>query len=134
MGIEPFLVSSSVVLIVAQRLARKICPNCKEEHKVSDAALHKIGFPPEEIGKFTSYRGAGCPNCNNTGYRGRIALDEVMPVKDALKELILQGASAIDIKREAMSLGMASLRRSGVGKVMEGVTSIEEVLRVSFED
>ncbi|MGO9377663.1 MAG: type IV-A pilus assembly ATPase PilB [Dissulfurispiraceae bacterium] len=134
MGIEPFLVSSSVVLIVAQRLARKICPNCKEEHKVSDAALHKIGFPPEEIGKFTSYRGAGCPNCNNTGYRGRIALYEVMPVKDALKELILQGASAIDIKREAMSLGMASLRRSGVGKVMEGVTSIEEVLRVSFED
>jgi len=98
MGIEPFLVSSSIVLIVAQRLARKICPKCKEEHKASDAALLKIGFPPDQIGKFTCYRGAGCPNCNNTGYRGRIALYEVMPVKEALKELILQGASSLDIK------------------------------------
>jgi len=134
MGIEPFLVSSSVVLIVAQRLARKICPRCKEEHTLPDTALFKIGFPPDEIGKFTCYRGAGCANCNNTGYRGRIALYEVMPVKDELKELILQGASGLDIKREAVRLGMATLRQSGVGKVMEGVTSIEEILRVSFED
>jgi type IV pilus assembly protein PilB len=134
MGIEPFLVSSSIVLIVAQRLARKICPKCKEEHKASDAALLKIGFPPDQIGKFTCYRGAGCPNCNNTGYRGRIALYEVMPVKEALKELILQGASSLDIKREAISLGMITLRQSGVRKVMDGMTSIEEILRVSFED
>jgi type IV pilus assembly protein PilB len=134
MGIEPFLVSSSVVLIVAQRLARKICPKCKEEHTLPDTALFKIGFPPDQIGKFTCYRGAGCTNCNNTGYRGRIALYEVMPVKDELKELILQGASGLDIKREAVRLGMATLRQSGIGKVMEGVTSIEEILRVSFED
>ncbi len=134
MGIEPFLVSSSVVLIVAQRLARKICPKCKEEHKMSDTALLKIGFPADEIGKFTCYKGAGCANCNNTGYRGRIALYEVMPVKDELKELILQGASGLDIKREAMRLGMLTLRQSGVRKVMEGVTSVEEILRVSFED
>jgi type IV pilus assembly protein PilB len=134
MGIEPFLVSSSVVLIVAQRLARKICPKCKEEHTLPDTALFKIGFPPDQIGKFACYRGAGCANCNNTGYRGRIALYEVMPVKDELKELILQGASGLDIKREAVRLGMATLRQSGVGKVMEGVTSIEEILRVSFED
>jgi type IV pilus assembly protein PilB len=134
MGIEPFLVSSSVVLIVAQRLARKICPKCKEEHKLPDTALFKIGFPPDEIGKFACYRGAGCPNCNNTGYRGRIAIYEVMPVKDDLKELILQGASGLDIKREAVRLGMATLRQSGVRKVIEGVTSVEEVLRVSFED
>ncbi len=134
MGIEPFLVSSSIVLIVAQRLARKICPKCKEEHKASDAALLKIGFPPDQIGKFTCYRGAGCPNCNNTGYRGRIALYEVMPVKEALKELILQGASSLDIKREAISLGMVTLRQSGVRKVMDGMTTIEEILRVSFED
>jgi type IV pilus assembly protein PilB len=134
MGIEPFLVSSSVVLIVAQRLARKICPKCKEEHTLPDTALFKIGFPPDEIGKFTCYRGAGCANCNNTGYRGRIAIYEVMPVKDELKELILQGASGLDIKREAVRLGMATLRQSGVGKVMEGVTSVEEILRVSFED
>ncbi|HMK55631.1 MAG TPA: type IV-A pilus assembly ATPase PilB [Dissulfurispiraceae bacterium] len=134
MGIEPFLVSSSVILIVAQRLARKICPECKEEHKVSDATLFKIGFPADEIGKFTCYHGAGCSHCNNTGYRGRIALYEVMPVKDELKELILQGASALDIKRESMNLGMATLRKSGAKKVIEGVTTVEEVLRVSFED
>jgi len=134
MGIEPFLVSSSVVLIVAQRLARRICPKCKEELKLSDTALLKIGFPADEIGKFTCYKGAGCANCNNTGYRGRVALYEVMPVKDDLKELILQGASGLDIKREAIRLGMATLRQSGVKKVIEGVTSVEEVLRVSFED
>ena len=107
---------------------------CKEEHKLPDTALFKIGFPPDEIGKFACYRGAGCPNCNNTGYRGRIAIYEVMPVKDDLKELILQGASGLDIKREAVRLGMATLRQSGVRKVIEGVTSVEEVLRVSFED
>jgi len=134
MGIEPFLVSSSVVLIVAQRLARRICPKCKEEQKMSDTALLKIGFPAEELGKFSCYKGMGCANCNNTGYRGRVALYEVMPVKDDLKELILQGASGLDIKREAIRLGMATLRQSGIKKVIEGVTSVDEVLRVSFED
>ncbi len=134
MGIEPFLVSSSVVLIVAQRLARKICPNCKTEQKISDTSLLKIGVPEDQIGKFTCYHGAGCPNCNNTGYRGRIALYEVMPVKEEMRELILQGASALDIKREAVRLGMATLRQSGIRKLIEGVTSIDEVLRVSFED
>jgi type IV pilus assembly protein PilB len=134
MGIEPFLVSSSVIMIAAQRLARKICPNCKEEQKISDAALLKVGVPQDEIGKFKCYRGAGCANCNNTGYRGRMALYEVMPIKDELKELVLQGASGIDIKREALRHGMVTLRMSGISKVMEGITSLEEIMRVTFED
>jgi type IV pilus assembly protein PilB len=134
MGIEPFLVSSSVILIAAQRLARKVCPNCKEEQKLSDAALIKIGFPQDEIGKFKCYRGAGCSHCNNTGYRGRLALYEIMPMKDGLKELVLQGASGTDIKREALSQGMATLRMSGIRKVIEGMTTVDEILRVTFED
>jgi type IV pilus assembly protein PilB len=134
MGIEPFLVSSSVILIAAQRLARKICPNCKEEQKVSDAALLKVGVPEDRIGKFMCYHGAGCAHCNNTGYRGRLALYEVMPLGDELKELVLQGASAMDIKREALKNGMATLRMSGISKVMEGATSLDEIMRVTFED
>jgi type IV pilus assembly protein PilB len=134
MGIEPFLVSSSVILILAQRLVRKICENCKEEHNVSETALLKIGFPSDKIKDVKFYMGTGCPDCNKTGYKGRIALYEVMPVKDELKELILQGASSTEIKREAVRLGMSTLRQSGIKKVMDGVTTIEEILRVTFED
>jgi|WetSurMetagenome_2_1015567.scaffolds.fasta_scaffold00076_25 type IV pilus assembly protein PilB len=134
MGIEPFLVSSSVILIAAQRLARKICPNCKEEQNISEQVLAKAGFPLDEIGKFKCYHGAGCSSCNNTGYRGRLALYEVMPVKDELKELVLQGASGGDIKREALQQGMATLRMSGIKKVMDGATSMDEIMRVTFED
>lgn len=134
MGVEPFLVSASVILIVAQRLARKICLNCKAELAVSETALLKIGFPPNKIKDVKCYMGTGCPECNNTGYKGRIALYEVMPVKDEIKELILQGASASDIKKEAIRLGMSTLRQSGIKKVMDGITTIEELLRVTFED
>ncbi len=134
MGIEPIMVSSSVILVVAQRLARKICPNCKEEQKISETVLIRSGMEPEEISNAKCYIGLGCSECNNTGYKGRIALYEIMKVKDELKELILQGASASDIKKEAMRLGMVTLRRSGIQKVLEGTTSIDEVLRVTFED
>ncbi len=134
MGIEPFLVSSSVILIVAQRLARKICQNCKEEQKFSETALLKIGFPADKIKEIKCCTGAGCQECNKTGYRGRIALYEVMAVKDEIKELILQGASSSDIKKEAVRLGMLTLRQSGIRKVMDGITSVEELLRVTFED
>lgn len=134
MGIEPFLVSSSVILILAQRLARKICENCKEEQEISETALLKIGFPPDKAKEIKCYAGMGCPACNRTGYKGRIALYEVMPVKDELKELILQGASGADIKKEAVRLGMSTLRQSGIKKVMDGVTTMEEILRVTFED
>ncbi|HSB51225.1 MAG TPA: type IV-A pilus assembly ATPase PilB [Dissulfurispiraceae bacterium] len=134
MGIEPFLVTASVILIVAQRLVRKVCPHCKEEQKFPEAALIKMGFDPESIGSMKCYHGKGCPACNNIGYKGRQAIYEVMPIKEELKELILQGASAFEIKKEAMRLGMLTLRQSAVSKVMAGVTSIDELLRVTFED
>ena len=134
MGIEPFLVSSAVVLIMAQRLARRICQQCKDVEKVPIAALLKLGYSEEEAAKLVCYKGKGCPACNNTGYKGRVALYEVMPVKDELKELILEGASSAELKKAAIRLGMKSLRMSGLTKVAEGVTTIDEVLRVSFGD
>ncbi len=134
MGIEPFLVSSSVILILAQRLARRICTNCKTEEKLSEQALLKLGYTEDELKTVKCFKGKGCPVCNNSGYKGRVALYEVMPVKDELKELILEGASAQELKKAAIRLGMKTLRRSGLNKVKEGVTSIEEVLRVTFGD
>jgi len=134
MGIEPFLVSSSVILIVAQRLVRKLCPNCKQEQTVAKETLLKIGFPADKIDEIKIYAPKGCSECGMTGYKGRVALYEVMPVKDELKELILTGAPATEIKKEAMRLGMLSLRQSAVHKVMAGITSIKELLRVTFED
>ncbi len=134
MGIEPFLVSSSVILILAQRLSRKICQQCKEEEKIPVPALVKIGFPEEDAEKIKCYKGKGCPTCNNSGYKGRIALYEVMPIKDELKELILEGASAAEIKKASIRLGMKTLRMSGLTKIAEGITSIEEIMRVTFGD
>ncbi len=134
MGIEPFLVSSSVILILAQRLARKICTQCKAEEKVPETALLELGFTKDELKDVKVFKGKGCPVCNNSGYKGRIALYEVMPVKDEIKELILEGASAQELKKLAIRLGMKTLRRSGLNKVKDGVTSIEEVLRVTFGD
>jgi type IV pilus assembly protein PilB len=134
MGIEPFLVSSSVILILAQRLARRICAQCKEEEKLPAAALIKVGFTEEEAETVKCYRGKGCPTCNGTGYKGRVALYEVMPIGDELKELILEGASTTDIKKAAIRLGMKTLRMSGLTKVAEGVTTIDEVMRVTFGD
>lgn len=134
MGIEPFLVSSSVILILAQRLARKVCTQCKEEEKVPLQALLKIGFPEEEAKTVKCFRGKGCSTCNNSGYKGRIALYEVMPIGDEIRELILEGASANEIKKASVRLGMKTLRMSGLSKVKDEVTSIEEVLRVTFGD
>jgi len=134
MGIEPFLISSSVVLVVAQRLARKLCENCKKEQKISRDALLKFGFPEESLNELKIYEAKGCNECNQTGYRGRIALYEVMPIKDELKDLILTGAPVNDIKKEAIKLGMLTLRQSGIRKIIAGITSIEEVLRVTVED
>jgi type IV pilus assembly protein PilB len=134
MGIEPFLVSSSVILMLAQRLVRKICENCKDVQEVSETVLLKIGFPSDKTNEVKFYAGTGCSECNKTGYKGRVALYEVTPVKGELKELILQGASSADIKKEAVRLGMSTLRQSGIKKVMDGVTTIEEILRVTFED
>ena len=134
MGIEPFLVSSSVLLILAQRLLRKICQQCKEEDDIPVPALVKIGFPEEEAKTIKCFKGKGCKACNDTGYKGRIALYEVMPVKEEIKELILEGASASEVKKAAVRLGMKTLRMSGLTKIKEGVTTIAEVLKVTFGD
>ncbi|HXG57478.1 MAG TPA: type IV-A pilus assembly ATPase PilB [Thermoanaerobaculia bacterium] len=129
MGIEPFLVATSVQLIAAQRLARRICSNCKEEVDVTPQALINIGFKKDEVGTFKVYKGRGCDKCNNTGYKGRVALIEVMSIDDDIRELILSGGTAIDLKRKAIENGMISLRRSGLYKIKDGITTIEEVVR-----
>ncbi|MBI3354092.1 MAG: type IV-A pilus assembly ATPase PilB [Nitrospirae bacterium] len=134
MGIEPFLVSSSVLLILAQRLIRKVCQQCKEVEKVPVKSLIDIGFSPEEAEKVVCYRGKGCTNCSDTGYKGRIAIYEVMPIGDEIKELILEGASASEIKKTAAKMGMKTLRMSGLQKIKDGMSSVEEVVRVTFGD
>jgi len=135
MGLEPFLLTSSTNLIVAQRLVRKICLSCKAPVEVSAEALINIGVDPAEVGAgFPTFRGKGCPTCGQTGYKGRIALYEVMVIHEALKELILRRASAADLKREAVKMGMSTLRMSAIKKVREGLTTIEETVRVTDSD
>jgi len=134
MGVEPFLVSSAVILIVAQRLVRKACQNCKKPQKLPVETFIDAGFDPEEAKSIVSYRGEGCEICNQTGYKGRVALYEVMPLKDEIKELILQGASVFDLKKAAVNGGMKTLRASGLLKVKAGLTSLEEVVENTFPD
>jgi len=134
MGVEPFLVASSVNCIVAQRLARRVCTDCGREVEAPVEALRDLGVKMEEIGTFPIYEGVGCSSCSNTGFRGRVALYEVMPVGDEVKELVLAGASAMELKREAIRLGMETLRMAGVNKLKEGITTINEVARVTMAD
>ena len=129
MGIEPFLVATSVNLICAQRLVRRICSNCKEELEVPEQALIDAGYSPEEAKKTKIYHGKGCSTCNKGGYKGRTGLYEVMEINDELRELILVGASALELKKKAIEQGMITLRRSGLIKVALGLTTMEEVLR-----
>lgn len=129
MGIEPFLVATSVHLICAQRLIRKICQNCREEQKVPIQSLLDLGVPAEEAAEMKVFRGVGCKSCNGNGYRGRIGLYEVMQIGDEVQELILIGASARELRRKAVEEGMITLRRSGILKIQQGLTSIEEVVR-----
>lgn len=131
MGVEPFLVASSINCILAQRLARRVCSGCVEDINVTPEVLVGIGIPAEEAKHVVVKQGKGCQKCANTGYKGRIALYEVMPMGEELRNLILNGASAAEIKREAIRLGMMSLRASGLMRLKEGVTTIEEVLRVT---
>jgi type IV pilus assembly protein PilB len=129
MGIEPFLVASSVNLICAQRLVRRICTQCKEDHPHAPEAMVTAGFTAEESKTVVPKRGKGCERCNGTGYKGRVGLYEVMEITEELRELILVGASSLELKRKAVDEGMITLRRSGLRKVIEGVTTIEEVAR-----
>ncbi len=129
MGIEPFLVATSVHLICAQRLIRRVCKDCKEEMATPPQALVEAGFSPAEAKKLITYRGKGCQTCNGTGYKGRVGLYEVMEINDDLRELILIGASGIELKKKAVENGMITLRGSGLQKLRDGVTTMEEVLR-----
>jgi type IV pilus assembly protein PilB len=129
MGIEPFLVATSVHLICAQRLARRICQECKYAEDLNPQVLIDSGFTPEEAQTAKAYKGRGCATCGNKGYKGRVGLYEVLEITDELRELILVGASALEIKRKAIEQGMISLRRSGLIKVAAGMTTLEEVIR-----
>jgi type IV pilus assembly protein PilB len=134
MGVEPFLVTASVNLIVAQRLARKVCGDCKEDDEMAPEVLVEAGMTQKEAETATMKKGEGCRICNDTGYKGRVALYEVMPMGDELKECVLQGYSSIELKREAIRLGMTTLRQAGLRKMREGVTTLEEIVRVTRSD
>jgi type IV pilus assembly protein PilB len=129
MGIEPYLVATSVNVIQAQRLVRRICSNCKEETHVSPEVLISIGFSEEEAHSLKVYHGKGCKVCNGTGYKGRIGLYEVMEMDDELRELVVIGATAMELRRKAIENGMITLRESGLCKIRDGITTIEEVVR-----
>ncbi len=134
MGVEPFLVASSINLIMAQRLVRVICPQCKEPAPVSAEALIDIGMSEEIATSATCFHGAGCPACGGTGYKGRIALYEVMPMTEPIREAVLAGASTSDVKRAAIESGTSTLRMSGIAKIAEGLTTVEEVMRITMPD
>jgi type IV pilus assembly protein PilB len=129
MGIEPFLVASSVNLIAAQRLVRRICASCKEAYEVPEQALVDLGFSKQEAKTIKPFRGRGCERCSGTGFKGRVALFEVMDVDEDVRELILSGGSANELRQQALANGMIHLRASGLEKIRDGVTTIEEVMR-----
>jgi type IV pilus assembly protein PilB len=135
MGVEPFLLTSSINLIAAQRLVRRICDKCKDPIEVTPEALINLGVDASEAsGGFPTFRGRGCSNCNDTGYRGRLAIYEILVMHEGLKEMILKSASAADLKREAVKFGMSTLRMSALQKVRDGLTTIEETIRVTDTD
>jgi len=129
MGIEPFLVATSVNCICAQRLVRRICSQCPEEMETPPQMLIQVGFAPDEVKTLKVKRGRGCERCHNTGYKGRVGLFEVLAFTDEIRDMILSGASSIELKRKAIEEGMVSLRMSGLQKIREGATTLEEVLR-----
>ncbi len=136
MGVEPFLITASVNLVLAQRLARKACADCKTPITIDTQALQDVGFTPHQISiaEGRLMKGQGCRTCNGTGYKGRVALYEVMRFNDALKEMVLQGSSTAELKAAAIKQGMVTLRMAGIGKVLDGVTTTEEILRVTMAD
>jgi type IV pilus assembly protein PilB len=135
MGIEPFLVTASLNLILAQRLCRKLCESCKKEtERMDEQLLLEAGVLPDKMGTFTVYETEGCRECNDRGYRGRVAVYEVMPFWDGLKELVINGASAAELKQEAIRLGMQTLRMSALNKMMNGITTLEEVVANTAPD
>ena len=135
MGVEPFLLTSSINLILAQRLVRKICDKCKEPAEIRPEVLSNLGVDAADISAgFPAFQGRGCSNCSGTGYRGRLAVYEVMVMHESLKEMILKSASAMELKREAVKLGMSTLRMSALQKVRDGWTTVDETIRVTDTD
>ena len=134
MGVEPFLVAASTNLILAQRLLRKVCQNCKEEVQVPHHVLVDLGFSPQEVKSLRFYHGKGCMSCSETGYRGRIAIYEVMVMKEDIRDMVLHGASTSELREAARKNGMKTLREAGLQKVRDGITTIEEVMRVTSRD
>jgi type IV pilus assembly protein PilB len=128
MGIEPFLVTASLNAVIAQRLCRRLCPECKAPAEADPQALLDAGFSPEEVGTFQVFDKVGCKNCNDRGFKGRVAVYEVMPMWDGLKELVINGASTAELKQEAIRLGFRSLRASALNKVKEGTTTLAEAV------
>jgi type IV pilus assembly protein PilB len=129
MGIEPFLVATSVNIIAAQRLVRRICSNCREEMDAPIQALLSVGFSEAEAPGIKLFQGRGCEKCSGTGYKGRVGLFEVMEITEDVRELVLSGATAVELRRKAIEEGMVTLRQSGLHKIREGVTTVEEVVR-----
>ncbi|MCL2724619.1 MAG: type IV-A pilus assembly ATPase PilB [Polyangiaceae bacterium] len=136
MGVEPFLITASVNLVLAQRLARKVCADCKHPIQIEQQTLAELGFSAAQIAQAQGrlMKGTGCRTCNGTGYKGRVALYEIMRFNDALKEMVLQGSSTAELKAAAIKQGMVTLRMAGIAKVLDGVTTTEEILRVTMSD
>jgi type IV pilus assembly protein PilB len=134
MNVEPFLIADSLVLVVAQRLVRRLCKKCAQPHALPDAALLEMGYHKSELKGLQVMKPGGCDACNKTGYKGRTALFEVMRIDEDIRTMILTRAQSREIKRTAIEKGMMTLRRSGLIKIMSGTTSVEEVLRETVRD
>jgi general secretion pathway protein E len=135
MGIEPFLVSSSVTAVMAQRLVRRVCPDCREAYQPTREELEELGVAPQRLMGQTVYKtGPGCPQCKNTGYRGRTGIHELLVVDDEIRNLVMKNADAAALRRAATARGMNTLRGDGADKILQGSTTLEEVLRVTQED
>jgi type IV pilus assembly protein PilB len=134
MGVPPFLVSSALLLVLAQRLGRKVCKDCKEPYDADEDMLVAYGHEPMNIGKTQFYKGKGCATCNFTGMKGRVAIYEIMPISQELRDMIIKNANTADLRRVAQSQGMKTLRQAGLLKVLEGTTTLDEVLRITVAE
>jgi type IV pilus assembly protein PilB len=133
-GVKPFLVSSSIQAIMAQRLIRKICTNCAVPYEVTENELEFLGLRKEFFANGNLLKGRGCGECNNTGYKGRLGIYEILTISEEMQELIFKGASSFEIKEKAIKSGMRTLRTDGLRKVLSGITTIDEIVRVTVAD
>jgi type IV pilus assembly protein PilB len=134
MGCEPFLISASLIAIVAQRLIRRLCPKCREAYKPGEALCAKLGIDIKKMKDVSFYRAKGCSHCLNTGYSGRVGICEVLTMTPAIRELVLKRARENEVKQVSRKEGMETLREDGIAKVLAGVTGLEEILRVTVAD